>query len=267
MSTAGFFEAAATLEKNGTPFVAVTLSAVRGHAPQNPGAKIIVTSAGRYFGTVGGGKVEAQCIDEGVRLLSLPREESMIQTLTWNLQRDVGMTCGGEVTFLFERFEFLAWSIVIFGAGHVSQALARVLEPLSCRAVFVDTRPEWLEKLPQGNPKITGLLLSDFLDYLPRLDGSEYCLSITPGHAHDVRVARALFEWEKSQKKILPYIGVIGSAVKAIKLRAELKEYQINDEPIQNFHCPIGLKLGSNDPAEIAISIAAELIQLRDSVL
>lgn len=258
------WEAAAGLEREGISFVLVTLVGTRGHAPQDPGAKAIVTAKGLHHGTVGGGKVEAKCVAESVRMLSLPRGEVPTLVLTWNLQRDVGMTCGGEVTYLFERREVSAWSIVVFGAGHVAQALAKTLESLACRALFVDTRPEWLERTPLGSGKIRTLLVEDSAKVVADLKGDEFCVVMTKGHATDLPVLQALFERKKSDPKLFPYVGGIGSDVKAIKLRKELTDFGVTPENLKAFHCPVGLPLGTNDPAEIAISIAAELLQERD---
>ena len=91
---------ACELTESGTAFVEVTMISSRGHVPQEPGAKAIVTSDGLVDGTVGGGKVEAKAIEFARDLLSNGRKDP--QLLTWNLTLDIGMTCGGEATFLFE---------------------------------------------------------------------------------------------------------------------------------------------------------------------
>lgn len=264
MSAVGFWQAAAELEGSGTPFVVVTMAGTRGHAPQDPGAKILVTAEGLHFGTVGGGKVEAKCILEGKRLLALPPGESPTLLLTWNLQRDVGMTCGGEVTYLFERRDAAGWPIVVFGAGHVAQSVAKVLETLACRATFVDTRPEWIERTPLSSGKLRTALVAEPADYVASLKGDEYVVVTTRGHATDLPVLKALYAREREEGLRFPYIGGIGSDVKALKLRKELAELGVPSDRIREFRCPIGLPLGGNDPAEIAISIAAELIQVRD---
>ena len=68
-----------------------------------------------------------------------------------NLRKDIGMTCGGEVALFFEVYHpDLVWHIVVFGAGHVGQKLCRFLAELDCRVTCVDTRADWLEKLPAG---------------------------------------------------------------------------------------------------------------------
>ncbi len=257
----GFWETAAELDRAGSDFVVVTLVGTRGHAPQDPGAKAIIAGDGLRFGTVGGGKIEAHCIRESHRILA--GESPPNELHTWNLQRDIGMTCGGEVTILFERHRPTAWPIVVFGAGHVAQALARVLETLACRATFVDNRPEWLDRLPKS-PKLRPVLVAEPVDYVEKLRGDEFCVVMTRGHASDLPVLKAIF----SRTEFPAYVGCMGSDVKALKLRNELKTFGEGRTGfgmrLAEFHCPIGLEFGSNDPAEIALSVASQLVQERD---
>src|SRR5450759_2662230 len=98
-----FWEASLELHQSGVAFSVVTLTHVRGHAPQEMGAKMLVTVDGLYWGTVGGGKVEAQAIEHAASLLKkIPADQVTAvfppETVKWNLQHDVGMTCGGVVT-------------------------------------------------------------------------------------------------------------------------------------------------------------------------
>lgn len=252
------WRAVTELEDLGTPYVIVTVVSVRGHAPQDPGAKALITASGLHSGTVGGGKVEARSILEAQRLLNEGAREPWL--VTWNLQRDIGMTCGGEVTYLFEPHDRAAWKIVIFGAGHVAQALVRVLEPLDCQITCIDARAEWVARLPVS-PKIRAIVHAEPASLVVGLDRRSFVAVMTQGHATDMPILEALF---KSQLSI-PYIGGIGSDVKALKIKRELEALGIPQQAIARLHCPIGLPLGGNHPHEIAISIAAELIQSRDT--
>ena len=78
----------------------VTVTGVRGSVPGEVGAKMVVGADGRILGTVGGGKVESKAVEVAAEMLS---GGTRCVLATWNLQRDVGMTCGGEMSFLFER--------------------------------------------------------------------------------------------------------------------------------------------------------------------
>src|SRR5690606_35704731 len=120
------------------------------------GAKIIVTESGLQFGTVGGGKVEAKAIQFAKELLSDKNPKEMTSNgllLTWNLQTDVGMTCGGQVQLFFEKYFSNSWTIAVFGAGHVAQSVTRLLLGLNCQIHCVDPRKEWIDKLPDS-PKL-----------------------------------------------------------------------------------------------------------------
>ena len=241
----------------------VTLLEVRGHAPQDPGAKILVTAAGLFSGTIGGGKVEANAIQLCQELLkSSPLSlKERIFTKTWNLQRDVGMSCGGEVELLFEFFFSKPWNVVVYGAGHVSQCLIPILKTLDCDLICIDSRTEWLDKLPAETERFKKILSADLTE--PIRSGSiptdAFNVIVTPGHITDLPVLLALFK-----KGFPPYVGVIGSKVKSIRIRNELKQEQIETEKVEKLKCPMGKNFGTNSPAEIAISIVHELLEERE---
>jgi xanthine dehydrogenase accessory factor len=249
------WESALSLTDSGKSFVIVTLVSARGSTPQDPGAKIIVTKDGLFTGTIGGGKVESVCIKKALEILENTQQTDP-HLVTWNLQRDIGMTCGGEASFLFEHFYHNQWPIVIFGAGHVAQALTRVLSKLQCHVTVIDPREEWIGKL-QG---VKGIVHQDPRELVVTFHPKTFFLCITMGHAHDLAI---LLEVAKHAPES-PYVGVIGSDVKALKIRKELSAAGCPKTFIEKLHIPMGLRFGSNDPEEIAISISAELLKERD---
>ena len=105
---------------SGRPFAAVTLVEAIGSTPQDAGSKMLVDADGIVFGTVGGGRLENQAIGFAQQLLSGENQRQRALE-EWNLQRDVGMTCGGVVKLYFEAYNRHTWRIVLFGAGHVAQ--------------------------------------------------------------------------------------------------------------------------------------------------
>ena len=143
----------------GKSFVTITLCAIRGSAPQILGAKALVTADGIETGTVGGGKIEAASIQHAQEMLA-QEVECAPQLICLNLQTDIGMTCGGEVTLFFEKHVRTTWPIVVFGAGHVAQALIPMLMKLNCHVTCVDPRKEWLAKLAD-HPKLTKQRVDD----------------------------------------------------------------------------------------------------------
>ncbi len=255
------YEQVVALEREGLRFVLVTLIDALGSTPQDAGAKMIVTAAGRSNGTVGGGRVEAQAITYAQGLLAAtgpnPAKPCFVN---WSLKGDVGMTCGGSVKLYFEPHPArdAVWPIAIFGAGHIVQALVPVLLPLPCSITVCDSRPEWLEQLPRA-PNLRAIHLENPADLVPSLPAHAFLLCLTKGHATDRPILqRALTERD------FPFIAVIGSAAKAAVLRRELLAAGLSHPLVAKFHCPAGLDFGTNHPHEIALSIAAQLVTERD---
>ncbi len=176
----------------------------------------------------------------------------------WNLQTDVGMTCGGEVQLFFEVYGKVDWPIAVFGAGHVAQVLVPMLTQLHCRVTCIDPRSDWLSKIPD-HPKLVKCCVPEPKELVTRQPAHSFFVLISKGHATDLPVLKEILSTREP-----PYLGVIGSAQKASVLRRELAQAGLPDEKRSAFTCPIGMPIGNNTPAEIAVSIAAQLIQKRD---
>ena len=248
----------ADLKRTGTDLVVVTVIACRGSVPCVLGAKAVITSDGLMAGTVGGGKVEARVIAEALGMLD--RKEKCVSR-KWNLQQDVGMTCGGEMEMVFEKVSASdRWHIVVFGAGHVSKALAPVLAGMNCTVDVVDERKDWLERIPES-PNVRKHLVRNYADAVALVSENSMVISITKGHTSDRPVLRdTLRQFPK-----IAFLGVIGSASKRAVLMRELREDGIEEVLLEKIICPLGLPIGGNDPGEIAVSIAAQLLEQRGS--
>lgn len=255
-----FYEQLTALEREGTAFVLVVLAESLGSAPSQGGAKMLVTAAGLHTGTVGGGKVEAKAIAVAQEMLA--DAAGTPRLVNWALKTDVGMTCGGSVKLYFEPHDGSGagakWPIWIFGAGHVVQALMPVLAPLDCQLTIVDPRREWLDRLPRAR-NVRYVEAAEPADLVPTIPDHAFVLCLTKGHASDRPVLqRALAERQ------FPFVGVIGSEAKAKVLQQELIAAGLPMKRAKEFHCPVGLPFGNNDPREIALSIAAQLLTERD---
>ena len=255
-----YFARLQALLASGAPFVAVTLVHTVGSVPHDQGAKMLVTAQGLHSGTVGGGRVERKAIEEAQRLLA-PDAPERTHFVEWNLKRDVGMTCGGSVKLYFEAFNLTRWRIVVFGAGHVAGALIPLLVQLDCHVTCYDTREEWLARLPDS-PRLTRVLSPDLPAEVASLPDDAFVLLMTMGHATDLPV---LLEILRARR--FPYLGVIGSAAKAARLKKDIVEAGLPAERRDDFYCPVGLEVGGNHPVEIAVSIAAQLLGERDRKL
>jgi len=254
-----FFDALNDLLAAGVPLVAVTVVDTVGSVPQDRGAKMIVTAEGLQFGTVGGGKVETKAIAEAQRMLR-GEESETTKFAQWNLQKDVGMTCGGVVKLYFESHNVGRWQLFVFGAGHVANALVNLLVHLDCHVTCVDPRQEWLDKLP-GSPKLTRLRSDDMPSVVATIPDGAFVVLMTMGHTTDKPILIEIL-----RTRTFPYLGVIGSDAKANVLKRDLAEAGLPEEAQRAFFCPIGLEIGTNHPYEIAVSIVAQLLKVRDGV-
>ncbi len=248
------------LNQKQLPFILVTLTAIKGSAPQVEGAKMLVTERGLYWGTVGGGKIEAHCIRYAQNLIQTATTSTTApHAQTWNLQTDIGMSCGGAVTLFFDVSLSNQWHVAIFGAGHIAQELCRVLQTWSCQVSIFDTREEWLERLP-SSANMTKKLSSNMADEVEALPAGTFLLSMTQGHSTDLPILKAAF----GRSPTLALIGVIGSDVKAAKIKKELSELGVSAELLSLLSCPLGLPIGNNTPPEIAVSVCGELLARRE---
>lgn len=260
MTDADWYAKIQTLQAQGCPFVQVTLVDTIGSAPQEQGAKMLVTHQGIYAGTIGGGKIENRAILHAQQLLTPPpaTQPKTCDFQEWNLQRDIGMTCGGVVRVFFEAHLLKPWPVVVFGAGHTAQALIHVLLTLSCHITCLDTRREWLDRLPE-HPALTKVLAEHLPVQVATLPDNAYVVLMTMGHSSDSPILLELLKTDR-----FAYIGAIGSDAKAHILRQDVLRAGFAPEVQQHFVCPIGLPIGDNSPAEIAISVVAQLLQVRD---
>lgn len=246
----------------GTPCVQATVIDKKGSVPTEIGAKMLVTMEGLIHGTIGGGRVEKKTIEHCISLLqeSENGNSKRHETITWSLGKDIGMTCGGTVTFFFEVMNSNIWKIIIFGAGHVAGAIIKLLSDINCHVTCIDFRKEWLDKLPESE-KLYKVRLDEMSDYVEKIKTNAFIAITTPGHKYDLEVL------SKCIDKDFPYLGVIGSKAKAAFLRKELIKLGFSEEISKKFYCPMGLPLGTNEPQEVAISIVSHLIQERDKLI
>lgn len=152
-----------------------------------------------------------------------------------------------------------AGKVYVFGGGHVAQELVPVLHHVGFRCVVYDDRKEFAnrELFPQAEDTVVG----DFEQAFTRISVKEqdYVVIMTRGHQCDFLIQRQVLKTKAH------YIGVMGSRQKIQSLSGKLKAEGFTQEDIDRFHSPIGTAISAETPAEIAISVAGELIQARAS--
>lgn len=146
----------------------------------------------------------------------------------------------------------------IFGCGHVSRELQPVLSHLDFRCVMLDDRPEFARK--EFFPTAEDVRVIDFArigDFIS-IGPEDYVCIMTRGHAHDTVIQAQVL------RQCPRYVGVIGSRKKAAGVRQALKEqFGLTENELSRITTPIGLPIRAETPAEIAISVAAQMIQVR----
>ena len=215
---------------------------------------MIVTSDGEYFGTVGGGNIEMTVIEEAKKVC---RQSSPVK-LVLNLEEDAGMKCGGTVEIYIEPVTPL-YELVIFGAGHVGKNVARYASDFGFKITLVDPRVEIMNQYEKENYH---LINHDYIVTAHSLQSTEntFFVVLTPKHEFDQELTGIL------AKKPHRYLGMIGSARKvAIARKHYLDNHILNEQEISKIDMPIGVKFNAQTPEEIAISILARLIDVKNS--
>jgi xanthine dehydrogenase accessory factor len=145
--------------------------------------------------------------------------------------------------------------LLVFGAGHVGQAVASIGALLGYDVTVVDDRQEFASRTRLPDPRI-GLLVSDYATAAGKLTISSgtSVVIVTRGHQHDEGCLKSVVRSNAS------YIGMIGSRRRVLSVFKKLTDEGFSEKDLQRVHAPIGLRIGARTPQEIAVSILAEII-------
>ncbi|MGI5861801.1 MAG: xanthine dehydrogenase accessory protein XdhC [Myxococcales bacterium] len=250
------FSDIAQLAAQGLSFVIATVVEARGSSPQKPGARIVVLGDGSIRGTVGGGAIERQVVDTARELLADPGATTRL--LETDLGKDLGMSCGGKMTVFLEKVA-AAERLIIFGAGHVGKALAFFARGVGFLVTVADAREALLteERFPGVERRVEDP--REAARTLP-LDERCYACVMTHDHGLDQEIVEIL------APRPLRYLGVIGSRRKAERCRSQLEAKGFSPEVVARLRSPMGINIGGQAPEEIALSIAAELVAVRNGI-
>jgi xanthine dehydrogenase accessory factor len=249
--------------------VCVTIRQAKGSTPREAGA-IMLVAATASWGTIGGGQLEFMAIDNARRLIN----GEGLGEMDIPLGPGIGQCCGGRTLLTFEtvtsqmaadlRARAAAESaafpgVMLFGAGHVGQALARALQPLPFSVTVVETRAEALEGLPEG---IMARHVAMPEALVKNLAPDSAVLILTHDHALDFLIAR-----EALSRTDLSYVGMIGSATKRATFRNWLARETAGTVSVDRLVLPIGgTTVRDKRPAIIAALVAAELLTVYASL-
>ena len=239
------------------PFVIeIRVVQTRGSAPREAGTRMWV-GATETHGTIGGGNLEYTALKIAREMLL---SGEMRRSRKFALGDALGQCCGGAVTLEFTRKEAIeadpsSLNVALFGAGHVGREVAAILGRLPCNLMWIDPRPD---VFPAAVAPNTRVVIEEepawMVDEAPA--GACY-LVMTHSHALDLEIVERVLK-----RNDFSFLGLIGSETKAAKFRARLKARGIDASRLV---CPIGLFKAGKHPAEVAVSVAAQLIALGTS--
>ncbi|MCE1164085.1 MAG: XdhC family protein [Bacteroidetes bacterium] len=301
---------------NGSPLMMTVVLDARESTPGKQGFKMVTGLNGEINGSVGGGKMEYDVIQESVESLKAGAGKNYFKY--YNHYGDkpgsTGMICSGSQIIGYLRlgkddaetvakvvnaiekntggifsadangigfselngrtkkfgFDEEEWAysevigikerVYIFGGGHVGLSVSEIMSFLDFHVIVIEKRKDIFTLI--NNCHANEIINEDFVDYSDKIieDDFSYVIIVTPSHFHDEDVLRAVIG------KKVRYIGMMGSKAKVKSIFRNMKNDGITEEMLDGIHSPIGLPIGSKTPDEIAVSIAAEIIKIKNSV-
>jgi xanthine dehydrogenase accessory factor len=241
--------------QNNKPAALATVVKTRGASPRNAGAKMLVYPDGTIVGSVGGGEMELRVIAAAKDALRDGQPRYLDMTLS-NEQRGDPMICGGEMEIFVEPL-LTAPTLVIVGAGHIGAAVAQLGKFLGFRIVVLDDRLEFVtpENFPHADERIAGDIVAKIRDI--EITPQTYVVLVTRAHTLDAALLGAIVE------KDAAYIGMLGSQRRVLTVMDTLKHQGVSKAALARVHAPIGIEIHAETPEEIAVSILAEIIQIK----
>jgi xanthine dehydrogenase accessory factor len=241
----------------GETIALATIVETKGSTPREMGAKMVVGKNGLIAGTIGGGITEARVIKEVKQSL----KEGKGKLITYHLTKeqaalDEGAICGGEMKVFIDVLQPKE-EVLIFGAGHIAVYVSKLAKMLGFKVTITDDRKEFAnqDRCPEAD-EIIAEETEKALTHL-NITPSTYIIILTRGHLKDEEVLGSVIRSNAA------YIGMIGSRKKNATVFQHLEEQGISEDELTKIYTPIGIDINAQTPEEIAVSIIAEIVQVR----
>lgn len=237
-------------EKHGALCIIVQ---TKGSSPRKVGAKMIVTEDGNIIGTIGGGNLEKKVIENA--LIQIDKNEAKLYK--HDLLHQHNMCCGGSVEIYIEPIQKMN-KLYIFGAGHTGNALAKIASKMDFDIYVIDDRRSYLDDIHVDGINKLNLDYKKVLSTLP-FDEKTYIVIMTYEHSHDRDILSYCI------KKPNAYLGMIGSERKVKLTKKMFVEGKLATKAaLEKVDMPMGININAEGPEEIAISILAKLIDVKN---
>lgn len=255
MSNAYVMKRALELIDQGKSVATVTIIATQGSTPRESGTMMAVLEDGSIYGTIGGGIFEKHLIDLSVE--AIEKNENKFVSLDLG-QDDLKMICGGSCD-VFINVHKSKPRLLIAGGGHVGYALFKAAENLGFDIIIFEDREELLNngRYEGAYDLVTGRIDEELKK--SNIDRNTYIVIATRGHEYDQSGLEAVIDSDAR------YIGVIGSKRKVTTMMNNLREKGIKEEKLKEIYSPMGINIDDGSPEEIAISILAEILLVKNN--
>jgi len=245
------------LKHSPKPAALCTVVSSEGSTPRKAGAKMIIIIADdpakpQIINTIGGGAIEHYVVAQALEAISSGEP----RLLTTSLRNDLAMCCGGQMSVFIEPIK-VSPKLIIFGAGHIAQALCVITQNLDFETHVFDFRVDLLESLAFKNCVKHPGEISSFSCGSINWEADSYVVVATHDHQLDQQVIESILHRE------FKYLALVGSLRKAIMTRKRLLAKEMSPSLCDRVTCPAGINIHAQSPEEIAVSIAAQLIQVR----
>jgi len=246
------FEEAAALKKAGRVFAIAMITESKGSTPRSS-ARMLIREDRSTVGTVGGGPVELYVIDQA--LIAMREGKNRTCQYTLLMKEKVGMHCGGEMSFFID-VDVPGSNLVLVGAGHVNQAVAKAAVATGFNVAVADDRKELLnsEFFPPQVSLLYGATLQEAVDQTG-INENSFVLVATGN------------EDSAGLRAVLPanpqFLAMLGSRRKALMIKKGMLNDGWKEEDLQKVICPAGINIGAESPAEIAMSILSQMFMFK----
>lgn len=250
-----FYSQLHQLIQENRPGVLCIITHTSGSSPRKAGSKMIVFPDRTIIGTIGGGGIEFQAISDALEVL----KSGVPLKKLYHLEDDLSMHCGGQVEVYFEPLRSLN-DLYIYGAGHIGRVVARYALEFGFRVTLFDERETIFSEFDASPYRC---ITENYYAAIEKAEFTEATFSVivTPQHEHDERIVTQL------ARKPFAYLGMIGSKRKVAEVKKNMMEkHGFTEDEISRLDMPIGIKFNAETPEEIAISIVAKLIDVKNSL-
>lgn len=233
-----------------------TVTKAEGSTPRAQGAKMVVTPDGSHQFSIGGGLFESMVTEDARKAIATGQNVLKKYSFNEEGQYAIGAVCGGIAEVLIEVIENQS-DLLIIGGGHVGQALAKAASLLDFRITVIDDRADFSTALDLG-PNIKTIHTAPDFSGIPSTGPNAFICIVSKGYASDELALRQVL------RRPSKYIGMIGSRKKIMRVYDNMEKDGFERTLFEKVHAPIGIEIFSDTPEEIAVSILAQMIQIKN---